>query len=74
MVIRAENLQIHQSRLIQKTSLFNQRLKAIGKQFGSSRHLICKFRVLLAAFVKFGYTRRFPAVAKKIQLALNGAA
>ena len=48
-------------------------LKAIGKQFGSSRHLICKFRVLLTAFIKFGYARRFLAVAKKIQLVLSGA-
>ena len=48
-------------------------LKAIGKQFGSSRHLICEFRVLLTAFIKFGYARRFLAVAKKIQLVLSGA-
>ena len=54
--------------------MFHQKfLKAIGKQFGSSRHLICKFRVLLTAFIKFGYARRFLAVAKKIQLVLSGA-
>lgn len=71
MVVRAEDLQIHQGGLIQSCSI--RSLSAIGKQFGNSRHLICKFRVLLTAFIKFGYARRFLAVARKIQLNLSGA-
>jgi hypothetical protein len=74
MVVRTEDLQIHQSGLIQKPSCsIRSSSKRSAKQFGSSRHLICKFRVLLTAFIKFGYARRFLAVAKKIQLVLSGA-